>query len=165
MARIFSCIVLNKPGVLARISGLFAGRGYNIDSLTVGTTDDPGTSRMTIVTSGEEQVLEQVRKQLERLIDVVRVYDFGEVDWIDRDLALIKVNAQPSRRAEILQTVELFRGKIVDVGMRELIVEMAGAEDKINALITLLKPYGIKEIARAGRTAMARGPKPGGEKR
>ncbi len=164
MAHLFSCIVQNRPGVLARVAGLFAGRGFNIDSLTVGTTDDPLTSRMTIATHGDEQILEQIRKQLSKLIDVVRVQDLGEVDRVERDLVLIKVNASPSRRAEILEIVELFRGRTVDVGPKELVLELTGAEDKIEAFIELMRPFGIKELVRTGRIAMARGPKPAGEK-
>ena len=165
MAHLFSCVVQNKPGVLARVAGLFAGRGFNIDSLTVGTTDDPRVSRMTIATEGDEQVLEQIRKQLSKLIDTVRVYDFGEVDRVERDLVLVKVNAQPSRRADILQIVDLFRGRAVDVGRNEMILELTGAEEKIESFIELLKPFGIKELARTGRIAIARGPKPAGNGR
>ena len=160
MAHLFSCVVQNKPGVLARVAGLFAGRGFNIDSLTVGTTDDPKVSRMTIATHGDEQVLEQIRKQLSKIIDTVSVYDLGDVDCVERDLVLIKVNAQPSRRNEILQNVELFRGNAVDVGPKELILELSGAEEKIEAFIELMRPFGIKELARTGRIAMARGPRP-----
>jgi len=162
MARLFSCIVQNRPGVLAHVAGLFAGRGYNIDSLTVGRTDDPALSRMTIATCGDEQILEQIRKQLSKVIDIVRVYDMGEVECVDRDLVLIKVNAQPSRRREILEIVELFRGRAVDVSQKELILELSGTEDKVEAFIELMRPFGIKELARTGRIAMARGPKPAG---
>lgn len=165
MAHLFSCIVKNKPGVLARVAGLFAGRGYNIDSLTVGTTDDPEFSRMTIATHGDDDILEQVRKQLSKLIDTVRVYDLGEVDHIERDLVLAKVNAQPSRRAEILQIVDLFRGRTVDVGKNEMILELTGAEDKIESFIEMLRPFGIKELARTGRIALARGARPAGNGR
>ncbi len=160
MARLFSCIVQNRPGVLAHVAGLFAGRGYNIDSLTVGRTDDPKLSRMTIATGGDEHILEQIRKQLSKVIDIVRVYDLGEVDCVERDLVLIKVNAQPSRRREILEIVELFRGRAVDVSQKELVLELSGTEDKIEAFIELMRPFGIKELARTGRIAMARGPKP-----
>jgi len=160
MARLFSCIVQNRPGVLAHVAGLFAGRGYNIDSLTVGRTDDPNLSRMTIATGGDDRILEQIRKQLSKVIDIVRVYDMGEVDCVDRDLVLIKVNAQPSRRREILEIVELFRGSAVDVSQKELILELSGTEDKIEAFIELMRPFGIKELARTGRIAMARGSKP-----
>ncbi len=159
MARLFSCIVQNRPGVLAHVAGLFAGRGYNIDSLTVGRTDDPKLSRMTIATGGDEQILEQIRKQLSKVIDIVRVYDLGEVDCVERDLVLIKVNAQPSRRGEILEIVELFRGRAVDISQKELVLELSGTEDKIEAFIELMRPFGIKELARTGRIAMARGPK------
>ena len=160
MARLFSCIVQNRPGVLAHVAGLFAGRGYNIDSLTVGRTDDPNLSRMTIATGGDERILEQIRKQLSKVIDIVRVYDMGEVDCVDRDLVLIKVNAQPSRRGEILEIVELFRGSAVDVSQKELVLELSGTEDKVEAFIELMRPFGIKELARTGRIAMARGAKP-----
>ena len=165
MTHLFSCIVQNRPGVLARVAGLFAGRGFNIDSLTVGTTDDPKVSRMTIATQGDEQVLEQIRKQLSKLVDTVRVYDLGEVPHVERDLVLVKVNAQPSRRADILQIVDLFRGRTVDVGRNEMVLELTGAEDKIESFIELLKPFGIKELARTGRIAMARGPRPAGNGR
>ena len=160
MARLFSCIVQNRPGVLAHVAGLFAGRGYNIDSLTVGRTDDPSLSRMTIATGGDDRILEQIRKQLSKVIDIVRVYDMGEVECVDRDLVLIKVNAQPSRRREILEIVELFRGSAVDVSQKELILELSGTEDKVEAFIELMRPFGIKELARTGRIAMARGSKP-----
>ena len=146
------------------MAGLFAGRGFNIDSLTVGTTDDPRFSRMTIATHGDEQILEQIRKQVSKIVDVVHVYDMGEVDAVERDLVLVKVNAPPSRRAEIVGLVDLFRGKVVDVGQRELILELSGTEDKIEAFVELLRPHGIKELARTGRIAMARGPKPAGDK-
>jgi acetolactate synthase-1/3 small subunit len=165
MAHIFSCVVQNRPGVLAHVAGLFAGRGYNIDSLTVGTTDDPSFSRMTIATHGEAQTLEQIRKQLSKVIDVIHVYDFAEVDAVERDLVLVKVNAQPSRRGEIIEITDLFRGKVVDVGPRELMLELSGGEDKIERFVELMRPYGIKELARTGTIAMARGPKPAGEKR
>ena len=165
MAHLFSCVVQNKPGVLARVAGLFAGRGFNIDSLTVGTTDDPMVSRMTIATQGEEQVLEQIRKQLSKLVDTVRVYDLGDVPRVERDLVLVKVNAQPSRRADILQLVDLFRGRTVDVGRSEMILELTGGEEKVEAFVEQLRPFGIKELARTGRVAMARGSKPAGNSR
>ena len=164
MSHLFSCVVQNRPGVLAHVSALFAGRGFNIDSLTVGTTDDPNFSRMTIATHGDDQILEQIRKQLSKVIDVIRVYDLGEVDHVERDLVLVKVNAAPSRRKEILELVELFRGKAVDVGPRELVLELSGGEEKVEAFIELLRPFGIKELARTGRIAMSRGAKPAGER-
>jgi len=162
MGHLFSCIVQNRPGVLAHVSGLFASRGYNIDSLTVGTTDDPKFSRMTIATHGDEQILEQIRKQLSKVIDVVRVYDLGDVPHVERDLVLLKVNAAPQRRREILEIVDLFRAKTVDVGPREIVVELSGGEGKIEAFVDLMRAFGIKELARSGRIAMARGPKPAG---
>lgn len=146
------------------MAGMFAGRGFNIDSLTVGTTDDPRFSRMTIATHGDEQILEQIRKQISKIIDVVHVYDLGEVEVVERDLVLVKVNAPPSRRREIVELADLFRGKVVDVSQKELIVELSGTEDKIEAFMELLRPYGIKEFARTGRIAMARGPRPAAEK-
>jgi len=156
---IISITVENKPGVLARISGLFSSRGFNIDSLAVGETDDPALSRMTIVAKGDEATLEQIRKQLGKIIDVVKLQDFSGEDYVERDLALLKVNAPPAKRGEILQIVEVFRGKVVDVGQRHLMIELSGPEAKIEAMITLMRPYGLKEVARTGRIAMLRGVK------
>jgi acetolactate synthase-1/3 small subunit len=154
---IISALVYNKPGVLARISTLFAARGYNIDSLAVGETDNPEISRMTIVVRGDEKILEQVEKQLNKLIDVIKVYEFSKVDHVERDLVLIKVNATNKTRAEIIEIAEIFRAKIVDVSHQTLVLEITGDEDKISAFINLLKPYGIKELVRTGVIAMARG--------
>ena len=165
MAHIFSCVVQNRPGVLAHVAGMFAARGYNIDSLAVGTTDDARYSRMTIATQGNEQTLEQIRKQLSKVIDVINVYDFAEVDSVERDLVLVKVNAPSSRRGEVIEMTDLFRGKVVDVGPKELILEMSGSEEKVERFIELMRPFGIKELARTGRVSMARGPKVAGEKR
>jgi acetolactate synthase-1/3 small subunit len=165
MAHIFSCVVQNRPGVLAHVAGMFAARGFNIDSLAVGTTDDPRYSRMTIATHGNEQTLEQIRKQLSKVIDVINVYDFAGVDSVERDLVLVKVNAPASRRTEIIEMTDLFRGKVVDVGPKELILEMSGAEEKVERFIELMRPFGIKELARTGCVAMARGSKVAGEKR
>jgi len=156
---IISITVENKPGVLARISGLFSSRGFNIDSLAVGETEEPTLSRMTIVVKGDEATLEQIRKQLGKIIDVVKVQDFSGLDFVERDLALLKVNAPAAKRGEILQIVEVFRGKIVDVGQRHLMIELCGPEAKIEAMIALMQPYGIKEVARTGRIAMVRGVK------
>jgi len=156
---IISITVENKPGVLARISGLFSSRGFNIDSLAVGETDDPTLSRMTIVVKGDEATLEQIRKQLGKIIDVFKVQDFSGADYVERDLALLKINAPPAKRGEILQVVEVFRGKVVDVGQRHLMIELSGPEAKIEAMIALMRPYGIKEVARTGRIAMLRGMK------
>ncbi|PIU83816.1 MAG: acetolactate synthase small subunit [Elusimicrobia bacterium CG06_land_8_20_14_3_00_38_11] len=157
MKHTISVLVENKPGVLTRISTLFAARGYNIDSLAVGETDDPTVSRMTIVVAGDDAILEQVKKQLNKLIDVIKVSDFLNVAHIERDLILIKVKADKSVRAEVLQIVDIFRAKIVDVSANTVIIEMTGDEDKIQALINMLKPFGIKEMTRTGIIAMARG--------
>lgn len=157
MKHTISVLVENKPGVLTRISTLFAARGYNIDSLAVGETDDPTVSRMTIVVAGDEAILEQVKKQLNKLIDVIKVSDFLNIAHLERDLILIKVRADKSVRNEILQIVNIFRAKIVDVSAGTVMIEMTGDEDKIRALANMLKPYGIKEMARTGVIAMARG--------
>ncbi len=159
LRRTISVVVENKFGVLARISTLFAARGFNIDSLAVGETEDPAVSRMTIVASGSESVLEQVEKQLNKLIDVIKVQNYEEQPHIERDLALIKVKADKASRSEIFQIVDIFRAKIVDVSTDSLIIEMTGDENKIEALQTLLKPFGIKEMVRTGIIAMARGTK------
>ncbi len=157
MKHIVSCLVENKPGVLARISTLFAARGYNIDSLTVGETDDSTVSRMTIVVRGDEKILEQVEKQLNKLVDVIKVWEYSSVEHIERDLALIKVSADKKNRSEILEIVNIFRADIVDVSHDTLIIQVVGDEDKIQALINLLKPYHIKELIRTGVVAIARG--------
>jgi len=157
--RTLSVLVENKFGVLARIATLFAARGYNIDSLAVGETEDPAVSRMTIVASGNEAVLEQVEKQLNKLIDVIKVQNYVGQPHLERDLALIKVKADQKTKSEIFQIVDIFRARIVDVAADSLIVEITGGEDKIEALETLLKPFGIKEMVRTGIIAMARGSK------
>ncbi len=153
---IISTLVANRPGVLARVSGLFSARGFNIDSLAVGETERPEFSRMTIVVAGDESILEQVRKQLEKLVDVVKVQDFSDLRHVERDLALVRVNAPVSRRSEVLELVEIFRARIVDVGHNEVMVELAGTEEKIEAFLDLVRPYGIREMARTGRIALAR---------
>ena len=157
MRHIISAIVENKPGVLAHIAGLFAGRGFNIDSLAVGETEDPERSRMTVVVRGDDAVLEQVRKQLGKIIDVIKVNDFAGGDIVERDLALIKVAVRPEKRGEVFEVASVFRGKIVDIGPKHLTIELAGPEKKVEAFIDLLKPYGIKELVRTGRIAMGRG--------
>ncbi|MFN3550560.1 MAG: acetolactate synthase small subunit, partial [Endomicrobiia bacterium] len=136
---------------------LFAARGYNIDSLAVGETDNPEISRMTIVVRGDEKILEQVEKQLNKVIDVIKVYEFSKTKHIERDLILLKVNATNKTRAEIIEIAEIFRAKIVDVSHNNLVLEITGDEDKIKAFIELLKPYGIKELVRTGVIAIARG--------
>ena len=159
MKHIISALVQNETGVLAHISGLFAGRGFNIDSLAVGETEDPAVSRMTIVAEGDEQILEQIVKQLRKVITVIKVQDFSDRDYVERDLMLVKINAPAARRAEIVQLTQLFRARVVDVGANELMVELSGPEDKIEAFLALVRPYGIKETCRTGRVAMLRGKK------
>ncbi|MFN0117875.1 MAG: acetolactate synthase small subunit [Elusimicrobiota bacterium] len=154
-----SLLVENKFGVLARISGLFSARGYNIDSLSVGPTDDPMISRMTIVVKGNDQILEQVEKQLNKLIDVIKVADYRETSHLERELVLVKVTAEKSLRSELIQICDIFRAKIVDVAMDSIIVEMTGDGEKIEALLRMLRPFGIKETCRTGIVAMARGSK------
>ena len=157
MRHTISALVENKPGVLARIAGLFSARGFNIDSLTVGETEDPTVSRMTIVVSGDERILEQVEKQLNKLIDVIKVRELSSVEHLERDLVLIKVKADKKMRAEILEIVDIFRAKVVDVSPSTLIIEVTGDEDKIEAFINLMRPYGIKEMVRTGIVALSRG--------
>jgi acetolactate synthase I/III small subunit len=152
-----SVLVENESGVLTRVAGLFSGRGYNIESLCVAETLDPTVSKMTIVTSGSDAIIEQIVKQLNKLVCVIKVVDLTEVRYVDRELALIKVNAEEKHRAEILRIVDIFRGKIIDVGARTFIVEVTGDSEKIEAMLGLLKPMGIKDIARTGRIALARG--------
>lgn len=149
----------NKPGVLARIAGLFARRGFNIESLAVGPTEDEHTSRMTITVSGEDPVIEQIMKQLHKLIDVIRISDITLEPHIEREIALIKVNASAKTRAEIIQIVEVFRSNVVDISEKTITVEATGDEDKIMAIETLLAKYGIRELVRTGRIALVRGDK------
>ena len=157
MRHVISALVINEPGVLANVAGMFAARGFNIDSLVVGRTEKPELSRMTIVVTGDDNTLDQVRKQLAKLVPVSEVHDFRHQAYIERDLALISVNAGPEKRGEVIEIVNLFRGKIVDVAEQSVMVELAGAESKIESFIELMKPYGIKELARTGVIAMARG--------
>ena len=157
MRHIISAVVENKPGVLAHIAGLFAGRGFNIDSLAVGETEDPARSRMTVVVRGDDAVLEQVRKQLGKIIDVIKVQDFSDTEYVERDLALIKVAVRPEKRGEVFEICEVFRGKVVDIGAKHLVLEISGPEKKIEAFIDLMKPFGIREVVRTGRIAIARG--------
>ncbi len=157
MRHVLSAVVQNVPGVLAHISGMLASRGYNIDSLAVGETEDPNLSRMTFVLVGDDHVLEQVRKQLEKIVTVVRVLDVSSQDFVERDLMLIKVAAEGGQaRSEINELVDIFRGRIVDVGRTEVIVEISGTENKIVAFIDLMRPFGIRELVRTGRIAMVR---------
>jgi acetolactate synthase-1/3 small subunit len=157
MKHTISVLVENKFGVLARVASLFSAKGYNIESLSVGETVDPEISRMTIVVTGDDMILEQIIKQLRRLIDVIKVSDLTQGNFIDRELVLVKVRAESSTRSEILNIVNIFRGNIVDVSPKSYTVEVTGDRGKIEAMISLLGPFGIKEIARAGKVAMARG--------
>ncbi|AEH60395.1 acetolactate synthase, small subunit [Methanosalsum zhilinae DSM 4017] len=159
MKHTLAVLVENKHGVLTRVAGLFSRRGYNIDSLAVGITEDPSISRMTIVVRGDDQVLEQVVKQLNKLIDVIRVTDIESGESVGRELALIKVAADVNSRSEIIQIVDIFRARIVDVSAKSLIIEVTGDEEKIKAIEKLLRPFGIKELARTGKIALTRGSK------
>ena len=157
MRHTISVLVENKFGVLARIATLFAARGFNIDSLAVGETENPDVSSMTIIVNGNDKILEQVEKQLNKLIDIIKVIDFKETKHVERELALVKVKADKSNRAEILQIVNTFRAKIIDVSQASVIIEITGKEEKVNALINMLRPFGVKEMSRTGIIAMARG--------
>ncbi len=157
MRHVISALVQNQPGVLAHVASMFAARGFNIDSLVVGRTEDSNLSRMTIVVVGDDRVLEQVRKQLAKVIPVVKVRDFTNVASVDRDLMLIRVHASGEKRPQVVDLVNLFRGRVVDVARSSLIVELAGPEDKLEAFIDLVRPYGIQELARTGVIAMQRG--------
>jgi len=156
MRHTISVLVENHPGVLARIAGLFSGRGFNIDSLSVGETEDPTVSRMTVVASGDDVVVEQIGKQLNKLVDTIKVVDLTEVEHVERELVLVKVAADGAARSEIMQIADIFRAKVVDVGAKSLIVEATGTEDKVDALVELLERFGIQELARTGRIALGR---------
>jgi len=157
MKHTIALIVENKPGVLVRIAALFSRRGFNIDSLTVGATDKPDRARMTISVDGDEVVLEQVTKQLNKLINVIRVSELAPEESVERELAVIKVAARKEDRSEIMQIVSVFRAKIIDVSPRSMIVEVTGSEDKVEAMVRLLRQFGIKEMARTGKVSMVRG--------
>jgi acetolactate synthase-1/3 small subunit len=156
MKHIISALVENKPGVLAHVAGMFAARAFNIDSLVVGRTEDPALSRMTIVVVGDDKVVEQVRKQLAKIIPVVKVQDFVGQPVVARDLMLIAISAPPDKRPEIFSLIEMFRGKVVDIGQKFVMVEISGPEAKIEAFIDICRPYGIKNVARTGTIAMPR---------
>ncbi|MDD5458296.1 MAG: acetolactate synthase small subunit [Phycisphaerae bacterium] len=156
MKHIISALVENKPGVLAHVAGMFAARAFNIDSLVVGRTEDPDLSRMTIVVVGDDKVVEQVRKQLAKIIPVVKVQDFAGQPVVARDLMLISIAAPAEKRPEVFSVIEMFQGKVVDIGQKFVMVEISGPEAKIEAFIDLCRPYGIKNMARTGTIAMAR---------
>ncbi len=157
MKHTLSLLVENKPGVLARIAGLFSRRGYNIESLAVNTTESPDISHITLVVDGDERVLEQITKQLYKLIVVLKVNDFTNVPVVERELALIRVSSDANNRRTIIDLVEIFRASIIDVSEKELIIEITGDSDKIDAFVKNLEPYGIKEMVRTGKIVMSRG--------
>ena len=157
MRHVLSALVQNQPGVLAHISGMLASRGFNIDSLAVGETEKPELSRITFVVHGDDAELEQVRKQLGKIVTVVKVLDISTEDYVERDLMLVKVNSSPQQRTEIALLVEMFRGRVVDIGATTMMIEISGQEQKIEAFIELMRPYGIVELARTGRIALVRG--------
>lgn len=156
MLHIINILVDNHFGVLARISGLFSARGYNIESLCVGTTEDPSTSRMTIVVHGDDKIVDQIVHQLNKLVEVIQVSNLTKDDHVERELVLAKLNTDPKRRTQLLEVVNIFRAKIVDVSPEALIIEATGSIEKIRAFIDMIRPYGIEELARTGRIALAR---------
>jgi len=159
MRHTLSLLVENQPGVLSRVTGLFSGRGFNIESLCVAETIDPKISRITLVTKGDEQIVEQIKKQLNKLINVIKVVDLSEIESVEREMALIKVKADPDHRAEILRMVDIFRGKIVDVSPLYYTIEITGDATKIEAFIELMRNFQIQEIARTGTVALPRAKK------
>ena len=163
LRHVLSALVQNQPGVLAHISGMLASRGFNIDSLAVGETEDANLSRMTFVVHGDDAELEQVRKQLDKIVSVVKVEDISSEDFVERDLMLAKVKATPEKRMEIVLLVEMFRARVVDVSATDMMIEISGQEQKIEAFIDLMRPYGILELARTGRIALVRGTRAGGD--
>jgi acetolactate synthase-1/3 small subunit len=157
MRHVISALVINEPGVLANVANMFSARGFNIDSLVVGRTEDPQYSRMTIVVVADDNTLDQVRKQLAKLVPVVEVRDFNQSSFVERDLALITVNAGPAQRGEILSLSKLFGGMVVDVGPETMMIELTGREEEMDRFVDLLRPYGIRELARTGVIAQPRG--------
>ncbi len=157
MQHVISVLVENRFGVLAHIAGLFSSRGFNIDSLAVGETQDPTISRMTIIVTGDDKIIEQVNKQLNKLIDVIKVQDITKDEYLDRELVLVKISCTSQTRGEIVQIIEIFKAKIIDVNQKTLTAEVAGPQDKIGAFLDLVKPFGIKELVRTGRIAITRG--------
>lgn len=156
MRHTISVLVENKFGVLTRVAGLFSGRGYNIDTLNVAPTQDPNTSRMTIVTRGDDATLEQIVKQLNKLVDVLKVHDYGSHEYIDRELVLVKVGVDSRSRAEVMQITDIFRGKIVDVQSKSLTIEITGNESKVEKFIELMKSFGVLDLTRTGKVALPR---------
>lgn len=156
MRHTISILVDNEPGVLARIAGLFSARGFNIESLCVGETLDPTTSRITLVTSGDDWIIEQIIKRFNNMINVIKVQDLSELTHVEREMVLVRMEATPETRPEILRTADIFRAKVIDVGPRSYMLELTGDQDKITAFLEILRPMGIKEIARTGSVALAR---------
>ncbi|MBC9785393.1 acetolactate synthase small subunit [Heliobacillus mobilis] len=159
MRHTLSVIVENKPGILTRVAGLFARRGYNIESLVVGETENPQVSRMTIVVDGDEKIIEQVTKQLHKLIEVIKISDITQEESVHRELILVRVAADASTRGEIMQICEIFRASIVDLSRNSVMIQATGDQKKIEAMLTTLRPFGIREFARTGRISMVRGSK------
>ena len=159
MKHTISLLVENKPGVLSRVAGLFSGRGFNIESLSVAETTDPNISRMTILTTGNDHILEQITKQLNKLINVIKVTDYKSNEYVGRELALVKVTVTNETRSEILSIIDIFRGKVVDVSSESYTVEITGDENKMKAILELFRPMGIKDLARTGCAALTRGSK------
>jgi acetolactate synthase-1/3 small subunit len=159
MTHVISLLVENHQGVLSRIAGLFSGRGYNLESITAGITTDPSTTRITLVCRGDDNIIVQIKKQLEKLIDVIELTDLSGLPALHRELALIKVAASPRQRGEIFQVADVFRAKIMDVGVNTMVLEVTGAPGKIDDFIKILTPYDIKEVARSGLISVARGEK------
>ena len=159
MKHTISVLLQNKPGVLSRVTGLFSGRGFNIESLCVAETLDPSVSCLTLVTSGDDNIIEQITKQLHKLIDVIKVNDMAETEYVERLMALIRVKAEADTRAEVLRVIDIFRGKVVDVSPKSYAVEITGPVSKIQAVIDIFKPIGIQEIVKTGTIAMVRAKK------
>ncbi|MCP4639591.1 MAG: acetolactate synthase small subunit, partial [bacterium] len=159
MKHTISVLVENHFGVLARVSSLFSARGYNIDSLCVGETEDPGVSRMTVVVTGDDRVLSQIEKQLNKLVEVIEVIDLTKEDYVERELVMVRIGASKKARTEVLEIASIFRAKVVDLAPDAMIVEVTGTEAKVTALIDMLRPFGIQELVRTGRIAIARSPK------
>ncbi|MEK6557048.1 MAG: acetolactate synthase small subunit [Candidatus Margulisiibacteriota bacterium] len=157
MRHVVSVIVENKPGVLARIAGLFSRRGFNIDSLAVGETENPEFSRITLVVTGEDTIIEQIVKQLYKLIDTYKVIDLTKVNHVEREMVLVKVNVTTSTRSEIIEVANIFRAKIVDVGEKSMVIEITGTQDKLEGFLTLLRKFGVIEMVRTGSIAIGRG--------
>lgn len=156
---IIGMLVQNRPGVLARVVGLFSGRGFNIENITAAETNEPGITRITVVTSGDEHILVQIVKQVNKLIDIIKVFDFREMEYVDREMVLIKVRAEQQTRAEVLRISDIFRGKVVDVSPHYYTIEVTGNESKISAILELLGQIGIVEVARTGKAALPRAKK------